>query len=277
MLMYSWFSSGQSLKSPYEFLGYEPGEKFTPHATIVDYFRMASKAGTGMMKLEEYGKTYEGRPLMLAMVTDPANLSRLEDIRKNNLALTGILKFVMGDVDMPVIIWLSYNVHGNEASSSEVAMTLLFELLSGKNKALKEQLKRAVIIIDPCLNPDGRDRYVNWYNQQVVKAPNPDPEAIEHAEPWPGGRGNHYYFDLNRDWAWQCQAETRQRLKAYHRWMPSVHVDFHEQYPGSPYYFAPAAEPLHEVITSWQRSFQTEIGKNHARYFDAKGWLYFTR
>ena len=238
---------------------------------------MASKAGTGMMKLEEYGKTYEGRPLMLAMVTDPANLSRLEDIRKNNLALAGIEKSVKGDVNMPVVIWLSYNVHGNEASSSEVAMTLLFELLSGKNKALKEQLKRAVIIIDPCLNPDGRDRYVNWYNQQVVKAPNPEPEAIEHAEPWPGGRGNHYYFDLNRDWAWQSQAETRQRLKAYHRWMPSVHVDFHEQYPGSPYYFAPAAEPLHEVITSWQRSFQTEIGKNHARYFDAKGWLYFTR
>ncbi len=186
ILLTSLFTTGQPLRSPSDFLGYEPGDKFTPHASIAAYFRMAASAGTGMMKLEEYGNTYEGRPLMLAMVTDPSNLSRLEDIRRNNLALAGMDGWAKADVNLPVVIWLSYNVHGNEASSSEVVMTVLYDLLSGKNKALREQLKRAVIIIDPCLNPDGRDRYVNWYNQQVVKAPNPEPEALEHEEPWPG-------------------------------------------------------------------------------------------
>jgi len=120
-------------------------------------------------------------------------------------------------------------------------------------------------------------RYVDWYNQMVGRMPNTDPNAREHHEPWPGGRTNHYYFDLNRDWAWATQLETRQRLSLYNQWMPQVHVDFHEQGVNEPYYFAPAAEPFHEDITQWQRDFQTTIGKNHMRYFDANGWLYFTR
>ncbi|HWR33057.1 MAG TPA: hypothetical protein VN451_06010, partial [Chitinophagaceae bacterium] len=134
-----------------------------------------------------------------------------------------------------------------------------------------------VVIIDPCLNPDGRDRYVNWYNSAVGKNYNPDRLAREHREPWPQGRTNHYNFDLNRDWAWQTQVESRQRIKMYLQWMPQVHVDYHEQGINEPYYFAPAAEPLHEVITPWQRDFQTTIGKNNAKYFDANNWLYFTK
>ncbi|MEM6772218.1 MAG: zinc carboxypeptidase, partial [Bacteroidota bacterium] len=63
----------------------------------------------------------------------------------------------------------------------------------------------------------------------------------------------------------------------YKAWMPHIHADFHEQGYTSPYYFAPAAAPFHEYITDWQGEFQTEIGKNHARYFDREGWLYFTR
>ena len=106
---------------------------------------------------------------------------------------------------------------------------------------------------------------------------NPEPSAREHAEPWPGGRSNHYNFDLNRDWAWQTQVETQQRIKKYNAWMPQVHVDYHEQGFNEPYYFAPAAEPIHEVITPWQRELQVMIGKNHAKYFDQNGWLYFTK
>jgi hypothetical protein len=100
--------------------------------------------------------------------------------------------------------------------------------------------------------------------------------AKEHNEPWPGGRPNHYLFDLNRDWAWATQVESQQRLNVYNKWLPHVHVDFHEQGINSPYYFAPAAEPYHEVISNWQREFQNQIGKNHAKYFDKEGWLYFT-
>ncbi|RYY98780.1 MAG: zinc carboxypeptidase, partial [Chitinophagaceae bacterium] len=177
----------------------------------------------------------------------------------------------------PVIVWLSYNVHGNEPSSSEAALLTLQALTDRSNTDAQQWLKNTVVVIDPCLNPDGRDRYVNWFNSVAGKNPNALLAAREHSEPWPGGRVNHYYFDLNRDWAWQTQVESQARLALYQRWLPQIHVDFHEQGINNPYYFAPAAQPYHEVITPFQRSFQTTIGRNHARYFDARGWLYFTR
>ncbi len=137
-------------------------------------------------------------------------------------------------------------------------------------------LEKLVVIIDPCINPDGRDRYVNWYNQVKSTPFDIEPEANEHYEDWPGGRYNHYYHDLNRDWAWLSQVESQQRLPHYLSWMPQIHVDFHEQGVDSPYYFAPAVEPYHEILTDFQRDFQVTIAKNHAKYFDKEGWLYFT-
>ena len=271
--------------SPDAFLGYALGSHFTPHDKIVAYFRQAAVAAPDRMLLEQYGKTYEGRPLLLAYIASPGNLRRLEAIRLNNLRLAGILHDgVAADQSGPVIVWLSYNVHGNEPASSEAAMKTLYTLLGGAHArdALTAGgpavwLKNTVVIIDPCINPDGRDRYVNWYNGVVGLQPNADPQSREHQEPWPHGRSNHYNFDLNRDWAWQTQIETQQRLKKYNEWLPQVHVDYHEQGYNSPYYFAPAAEPYHEVITSWQRDFQVLIGKNNAKYFDRNGWLYFTK
>ncbi len=267
----------QQIQSPSDFLGYPLGSKYTPHHKIVSYFQAMATASPQMMKLEQYGATNEGRPLLLAYIASAENLSRLEEIRKNNLRITGILNDKPADMNAPAIVWLSYNVHGNETSSSEVSMRTLYELLNPSNAATKEYLKNVVVLIDPCINPDGRDRYVNWVNQMFGKTVNPDPNAREHNEPWPGGRYNHYNFDLNRDWAWQTQIETKQRLLKYNQWMPQVHSDYHEQGYNNPYYFAPAAQPYHEVITPWQRSFQVEIGKNNAKYFDANGWLYFTR
>lgn len=267
----------QSLKSPDEFLGYPLGSKYTPHYKIVNYFNYVAATMAQQMKLEQYGETNEGRPLLVAYVASTDNFSKLEEIRKNNLRLAGILTDKAGDVNTPAIVWLSYNVHGNETSSSEVSMKVLYELLNPANTQTKEYLKSVVVIIDPCINPDGRDRYVHWQAQVSGKSVNPDPIAREHNEPWPGGRSNHYNFDLNRDWAWQTQIETQQRLKKYNQWMPQVHSDYHEQGYNNPYYFAPAAEPYHEVITPFQRKFQVEIGRNNAKYFDANGWLYFTR
>ena len=265
----------QKLLSPSEFLGYELGERFTPHHRLVDYFKHVD----GVMEnavVRQYGETYEHRPLIYAILTSQENFRNLEKIRTDNLKLTGLLEGSPGS-DKKAIVWLSYNVHGNEASSLESSMLTLYALADPTNTKSQEWLKNTVVIIDPCINPDGRDRYANFYNQYLNKPANASIDANEHHEPWPGGRSNHYLFDLNRDWAWGTQLETRQRLKIYHEWMPHVHVDFHEQGYNSPYYFAPAAEPFHEVITPWQREFQTVIGKNNAKYFDEQGWLYFTK
>lgn len=263
------------IKSPDVFLGYPLGSKWTPHGQILAYFKYLA-AENDNIKLISYGKTYENRELMVAVISSKENMSHLEDIRKNNVSLSRAEEKATVS-QQPAILWLSYNVHGNEACSSEAAMKVLFTLASGTMEQTKDWLKNTVVIIDPCLNPDGRERYVNYFTSVVGAQPNPDPEAREHTEPWPRGRVNHYYFDLNRDWAWQTQIETRQRVALYHQWMPEVHVDFHEQGYNNPYYFAPAAEPVHHDITPFQREFQITAGKNNAKYFDENGWQYFTK
>jgi len=264
----------QSPPTPDQFLGYRLGSHFTPHYRVLEYFKTVA-AQTPNMQLQQYGATYEGRPLMMAIIASPENFNRLQAIREQNLQLAGGKG--SSNNDNPAIVWLSYNVHGNEAVSTEAAMRTLYLLADKNNAQTQEWLKNTVVIIDPCLNPDGRERYVSFYNQVQSFPPNPLRYAWEHNEPWPGGRANHYYFDLNRDWAWQTQTESLQRLSVYNQWMPQVHVDFHEQGIDEPYYFAPAAEPFHEVIKPWQRELQTLIGRNNAKYFDEKGWLYFTK
>jgi hypothetical protein len=260
-------------QTPDEFLGYPLGSKYTPHHRVIAYAEAVAKANPSTMKFAEYGKTYENRPLVTVTIGSAENIARLEEIRLNNLRLAGMAKDRMApNENAPAIVWMSYNVHGAEPASSEAAMKTIHALSKGG-----EWTKNVVVIIDPCINPDGRDRYVNWYNGARSAVPDADPFAREHQEPWPGARSNHYNFDLNRDWAWMSQVETQQRIKIYNAWLPQVHVDFHEQGINSPYYFAPAAEPYHEVITPWQREFQVLIGRNHAKYFDANGWLYFTK
>lgn len=263
-------------KSPDEFLGYKLGSHFTPHQRVVDYYHYIAE-GDQNIKLIPYGKTYEGRPLLVVVLSSPENMKRLDQIQKTNVSLSKASKESIDLRNQPVILWMSYNVHGNEASSTETAMKTLYVLTQEKTNEIKNWLKNTVVILDPCLNPDGRERYVNFFNGISGSSPDSNPEAREHREPWPRGRINHYYYDLNRDWAWQTQVETQQRLALYHQWMPEVHVDYHEQSYNDPYYFAPAAEPVHQDITPWQRAFQITVGKNNAKYFDEQGWQYFTK
>jgi hypothetical protein len=272
LIAYQTGTQAQQITSPKDFLGYELGTQFSRHHQVADYFKKVASEMPNQVKLEQYGSTNERRPLYLAYISSEENIKKLESIRQNNLKNAGALEGNSTSNDV-AIVWLSYNVHGNEASSTEASMKTLYELLTQK----QAWLKNTVVIIDPCINPDGRDRYVNWYNETKSQPYDMDQQASEHREPWPGGRPNHYLFDLNRDWAWATQVETQARLKVYNKWLPQIHVDFHEQGINEPYYFAPAAEPFHEIITDWQRDFQTQIGVNHAKYFDANGWLYFTR
>jgi hypothetical protein len=258
----------QDLKSPSEFLGYELGTQFTRHHEVLAYYQHVAATLPGQVRLETYGYTPERRPLFIALVSAPEHMEQAEALRLKHLESTD----GKGDARLAVV-WLSYNVHGNESVSTEASMQTLYDLLTSK----KSYLENTLVIMDPCINPDGRERYVNWYYQYKNTPYQADPNSKEHWEGWWSGRSNHYMFDLNRDWAWLTQVESRQRLKKFQEWMPHIHVDFHEQGMNNPYYFAPAAEPYHEVVTGFQREFQDEIGRNHARYFDANGWFYFTR
>ena len=211
--------------NPASFLGYEIGERFTRQDKVVAYFQALQAAFPSTMKLEKYGESYEHRDLLLAFLGTAENLKKLEEIRQNhqNHAASESL----------AIVWLSYNVHGNESSGTEAAMQTAYRLLTDKS----DYLKNTVVIMDPCLNPDGRDRYVNFYQQYGNTPADLHKFSAEHKEPWPSGRPNHYLFDLNRDWAWMTQIESEQRVKRYNQWLPHVHVDFHEQGINEPYYF----------------------------------------
>ncbi|MGZ3999940.1 MAG: M14 family zinc carboxypeptidase, partial [Mucilaginibacter sp.] len=199
-LGYAVLAFAQQVQSPSEFLGYKLGAQFTPHSHIVEYFRYVAENSKNV-KLLQYGTTNEGRPLLAMFVASDDNIGRLDEIRQHNLSIAGLGDSSRSIKDAPVIVWLSYNVHGNEPSSSEASMQALFDLLDPANASAKHWLKNTVVIIDPCLNPDGRERYINYYRSVAGSVPNADPAAREHNEPWPSGRVNHYYFDLNRDWA----------------------------------------------------------------------------
>ena len=251
--------------TPQQFLGYNIGEQFTRQHRVVDYFFALEKAFPSNIKVVKTGQTYEKRDLLLCYIGTAENLKKLEEIRQKHLTQAAD--------EQLAIVWLSYNVHGNESSGTEAAMQTAYRLLTDKIS----YLENTVVIMDPCLNPDGRDRYVNFYYQYGANPVDIQRFSASHNETWPGGRPNHYLFDLNRDWAWMTQIESAIRVQQYNQWLPHVHVDFHEQGINEPYYFPPAAEPYHEVITDWQRDFQKEIGKNHAGYFDKAGWLYFSK
>ncbi len=266
-------------------------ENFTPHHRLVDYFE-AVAAASDYVTVEPYGKTYEGRPLIVAYVSAPENLARLDELRETHLRQTGFTTPQATEKDLPpggwggAVVWLSFSVHGNEVAGAEASPQVLYDLATGTTSlaggqitgdSLRRYLRNTIVILDPSLNPDGYTRYTDDVRRRQTTFLQPDPSAWEHVEPWPGGRTNHYLFDLNRDWAWATQQETQQRLRLYQRWQPHVHADLHEMGPDDSYYFAPAAEPFHRYISDHQRRFQTQIGRNHARIFDANGWLYFTK
>jgi hypothetical protein len=269
-------SMNAQVKSPADFMPHAPGEHFTPHHLLVDYYYHVAE-NSPLVKVVEYGRTNQSRPMILAFVTSEENHRNLENIRTNNLRMANVAIGIPDTSFARVITWLSYSVHGNEAAGSEAAPTVLYELAKEDNPRTKKWLENSVIIIDPSINPDGYERYTHWVRNVAGEKLNTDIQDIEHTEPWPGGRTNHYQFDLNRDWVWQTQVESQQRMQVYNQWIPHIHVDFHEMGHENPYYFAPAAKPYHTYISEWQQNFQETIGKNHAKYFDAEGWLYFTR
>lgn len=266
---------GQTLKSPAEFLRTDYGTHFTPHYLVADYVRHVAEQSDRVTVIE-YGQTNEDRPLLLATISTETNQQMIREIQSAHLSKIGMGQGSQLEKEY-AIVWLSFGVHGNEAGASESSMNVLYELAKADNERVSGWLDNTIVLFDPSLNPDGYNRYSQWIRGIGGKTAHPGLTDREHMEPWPGGRVNHYLFDLNRDWAWQTQVESQQRVAQYSKWMPHIHVDFHEMGYDDGYYFAPAAEPYHKHITGFQRDMQVDIGRNHAKYFDKEGWLYFTR
>ena len=262
------------VQSPSEFLP-NYGKQITYYHQVESYFKQLTEKST-LIKHQKYGVTPEQRDLNVFFISTPENLANLEQIRNNNLAAIGLSKNGNQMIGDKLIVWLSFNVHGNEFAGTESAMTVAYELVNPKNPETKKWLENTIVILDPCINPDGYSRYGNWLREISGKKTHPGLYDREHMEVWPGGRYNHNVFDLNRDWAWQTQPESQQRVALYNQWMPQVHTDVHEMGYESPYFFPPSAEPIHEFIEKYQKDFHNVLGKNMSQKFDAQNWMYNT-
>jgi len=265
--------------TPEKALGFKIGDRFVTHAEVGAYVRAVAAAAPERVRVETYGKTAEGRDLVLVVVTSPENHARMDDLAGRVRALYSptSAKTAAVPADLPVFVWLSYGVHGDEASSPDAAIATLYHLAASRDSETAELLRRVVLTMDPMVNPDGRMRYLAWLSTAVNGEPDPNPDAREHHPAWPRGRTNHFGFDLNRDWAWLTQAETRARIPRYRRTPPQVHVDFHEMSPESSYFFPPAAEPLHAGLNRDSVKWLAFFGRGNASAFDARGWTYFIR
>lgn len=264
-------------------LGYAPGERIAPHAHLMKYFEALAASQPKRVKLLEYAKSWEGRKLVIAIIGSEANIARLNEIQTGIKKLADPRKSTEADAQkliasLPATVMLAYNVHGNEISGPDAAMAAAYHILAAKNdKIVDSILANTLIMIDPTQNPDGRDRFVHNFEIAEGLEPVAYPLAAEHAEPWPGGRTNHYMFDMNRDWFAMTQPETRGRIKTLLEWYPLVFVDLHEMGGESTYYFAPEAVPYNPHIVKEQREALYWFGKNNAKWFDQFGFRYFTR
>jgi hypothetical protein len=273
------YDSGVS--SPADFLGYKLGSQFTLHSDVVRYFKYLAD-NSDRLNLHKYGETYEGRGLYYAVITSEKNLTLINQLRQNNLRFTDpdSLNDTAADIlisKQPITVWLSYNVHGNEASSSEAAMQSAYRLVAGTDSETQGFREEAITIIDPMINPDGRDRYVFWYKSSRSNILNTNSEDLEHDEIWPGGRTNHYWFDLNRDWVWLVHPESRGRIDAYQDWMPQVHLDLHEQGFNDNYFTMPGITPRNHELPDDYEKWADVFGRGVIAEFDKHNINFATR
>lgn len=257
---------------PEAVLGWPLGEWHVRHDQLVRYFEVAEER-SDRVQLVEYGRSHEQRPLLLALVSSPENLARAEEIRAAHVAS------VRGDGDPPGVgvVWMGYGVHGNESSASNASMALLYHLCAARDQATEDFLAKTIVLIDPCINPDGSARFAQWANmhkgRQLVGAR----VHREHQETWPGGRTNHYWADLNRDWLLLTHRESRGRVEQFQRWLPTVLTDYHEMGSDSTYFFQPGIPTRRNPLTPERNHELTlEIAKVHAAKLDEMRRLYFT-
>lgn len=266
-----------------EVLGYAPGNKITWHRDTIAYFNALQAAAPDRVTITEYARSWQGRELIYAVISSPANMANLDQIKADMARLadpreTDAETAAEIIADLPAVTWLSYSVHGNEISPTDAAMLTAYHLLASRgDDRVADILNDTVVVIDPLQNPDGRDRFIHQFTTAMGLVPDSDRLSAEHNEPWPGGRTNHYMFDMNRDWFIQSQPETVGRAAAMLEFYPVAYVDAHEMGSDGTYYFAPEAVPYNPHLAQDQRDSLELFGRTNAGHFDRFGIDYFTR
>jgi hypothetical protein len=265
------------IPAPESIIGHPVGAWHLTHDKLTAYMGMLARQ-SGRVIMQEYARSWENRPLFHLIITSEANHARLEQIREEHLKLndpagSGVLNMA----EMPVVVRLGFNVHGNESSASNASVLVAYHLAASQDPEVLEYLDRMVILIDPCLNPDGFNRHASWINMHKSQTPMPDENSRGFHEVWPGGRTNHYWFDLNRDWILLQHPESRGRVEVFHNWRPNVQTDHHEMGSSSTFFFQPGIRSRTNPYTPESTTALTrKIGQYHAAALDPDGSLYFT-
>jgi hypothetical protein len=270
-----------SVPVPLSVLGYELGERFTPHHLIVRYAE-AVAAASPRVRLDTVAYSHEGREVLLATITSEANQARIEEIRRSAARLADPRGAASSDLarlvaTTPTIVWLGYTVHGNEASGVEAALATIYELAAGRDAETRMILDSVVVLIDPVQNPDGHERHVQQVLWDRGRFPSPSPASMDHGQTWHGSRTNHYLFDLNRDWIVHAHPETRGRMGVFTSWFPHVAADLHEMGPNTTYFFAPPMAPVNENVHPLIWKGWDLFSAGNAQAFGDAGLGFFTR
>jgi hypothetical protein len=264
-------------------LGDAWGARVTAPEDVVAYFRALEAAASDRVVVRPYAESWQGRELVYVVIGSAENIAALDEFDAGMKALADPRETSRAEADaliaeLPASVWLAHGVHGDEISSSEAAMAIAYHLLAAEGDPTVDAiLANTLVFIDPDQNPDGRARFVHEYYDTLGLEPFGSPIAAERVQRWPGGRVNHYLFDMNRDWLALTQPETVGRIAAYLEHYPLIFVDLHEMGADSTYFFSPEAVPYNPDITQSQRDFLHVIGRNNARWFDRFGFAYFTR
>src|SRR4051812_44429842 len=268
-----------SIPKPKEVIYHEVGEWHVTHDRLVNYMKAISAAAPDRVKMEMMGQTYEGRPQVLLIITSPKNHQRLEEIRQQHVQLTDPSKSSSLNIDnMPIVVWIGHSIHGNESSGANASLLSAYYLAAAQGKQIEDLLENVVILFDPSFNPDGLQRFSTWVNQHKSKNLVTDPNDREFNEVWPGGRFNHYWFDLNRDWLPAVHIESQNRLKWFHQWKPNILTDHHEQGSNATFFFQPGvASRVNPLTPTRNQELTAQLAKYHAAYLDRIGSLYFTK
>jgi hypothetical protein len=263
--------------------GHELGAAITTPEQVAAYLAALAAAAPDRARVIEYGRSEEGRPLHAVAIGSSERMARLAEVQRGLHALADPRGLANGEAErllreLPAVVWIMAAVHGNEISSVDATLALAHHLLAAQDDPAAEVARReAIVLLDPLQNPDGRARFLATNALGRASLPDPEPISAEHDEPWPGGRGNHYLFDMNRDWFAQTQPETRGRLRLFLDWYPQVAVDLHEMGGESTYYFAPPARPMNPHFSRAQQEWLDAFGRAIAARFDAAGEAYFVR
>ncbi len=266
------------IPTPKSVIGHEVGEWHVSHDRLVNYMMALDKA-SDRITLEQTGLTYEARPLLLLTITSPKNHQNLEAIRTQHLQLSDPQKSGALDVkNMPVVYYLGCSIHGNEPSGANAGLAMAYHLAAAQGPEIEKYLENTIILFDPSFNPDGLNRFASWANSRKSKLISADPNDTEHNEPWPGGRTNHYWFDLNRDWLVAQLPESQARIKKFQQWKPNYLADHHEQGTNATFFFMPG-EPhrVHPLTLEKNQELTRRMGEYHAKALDQIGSLYFTQ